>query len=195
MPLHRLIVSSTLLALLVGCASGGLSHTVPESAIARVSGPDKVRIEAARAEVTNAQQQLQAQGSQQKQAEAAIAEADKGIAEAEKRVRQVEQQLEAAQREKERAELRKRLREEELALIEMGKGVAEAEVIYARARYELSKFEVVGRVESGSDPEYQAGLTKFKTQVAEAQVEVAARKEEAAQQASKVAELKRSVGE
>lgn len=191
----RTLLAGGALAVLVGCSSGGVSHTVSESAIARVTGPDKVKIDAARAQVTAAEQQLRLSGQEEKQAEAAIKQAEQEMAQVDRQVEAAEKELEKAKRAREVAETRKRLREEELELVEYNNEVRKHELILARARYELAKYEAVGRVEAGSEPAFQKGLAQFQKQAAEAQVELSAAREEAATQAAKIRDLKRQVGE
>ncbi len=144
------------LAILTACGSGGLAHTVPDDAMSRVTGEDQVKLQASAQGVAQAEQNLS-------QVEAQVGSAADNISAAEGEVKDAERELDAL--EDQRREIQEKItranakvewRREQRVLAQLQAKAAASQILVAKAKHELEKFRVVGRVETGSEDKFQA---------------------------------------
>lgn len=176
-------------SLALACGASGLSHTVPDDAMARVTGEDQVQLQASAQGVTQAEQNFGQVESQVGAAEDAISEAKGQVSDAERELEALEDQRRALEEKVEEAKAKVEWRKEQRELAKLKAKAAEAEILVAKARHELEKFKVVGRVETGSEEKFQARLKDFQEQLTQAEKDAEAVRDTVADKERQVASM------
>ncbi|MCP4499768.1 MAG: hypothetical protein GY822_07380 [Deltaproteobacteria bacterium] len=160
------------------CNSGGIAHRVPENAVDRVTGADKLRLDAARQKIQAAKEKNAGITQEKQQAIQAIQAASEAVDDAKRALIEHEKKAAELQKKKMQADRYQRFREGQVELFDLKKKMRQAEEVLAFSEYELVKFELVGRVESGSEKTFKTRLGDFRAQLQDAKMAVAAARQE-----------------
>jgi|GEM_PF-2045096 len=171
------------------CNSGGVAHRVSEDAVSRVTGQDRLRLDAARAKLQKATQQKAGVGNEEAQANRAVQDAGKGVADAEKELIEYDKKRKALEQKLEQAKRYQAFREQQTELFGLRRKVLAADEVVAAAEYELVKFELVGRVESGSEEAFKTRLSDFRAQLQDAKMAAASARSEYNQKNARVQQM------